>query len=57
MPVTENTVNSSRQEIPRNVSYAVIMYKIGQSSLLIRGDTKLHDTKLKSGTAVGKFKA
>jgi len=37
--------------------YVAVMFKIGQSSLSIRGDTKLHETTLKSGTPVGKFKA
>jgi hypothetical protein len=55
--VKEYTVNSSRKEISRHVSYAAVMFKIGQSSVSIRGDTKLHETTLKSGTAVGKFKA
>jgi hypothetical protein len=32
------------------------MIKIGQSSLPIRGDIKLHETTLTSRTAVGKFK-
>jgi hypothetical protein len=50
------TVNSCRKEISRHVSYADVMFKIGQSSLSIRGDIKLHETTLKSGTAVGKFK-
>jgi hypothetical protein len=49
-------VNSSRKEISRHVSYAAVMLKIGQSFLYIRGDTKLHETTLKSGNAIGKLK-
>jgi len=33
------------------------MFKIEQRSLPIRDDTKLHETTLKSGIVVGKFKA
>jgi len=33
------------------------MFKIEQISLPIRGETKLHETTLKSGIVVGKFKA
>jgi hypothetical protein len=55
-PAKEYAVNTSRKEISRHVSYSSAMLKIGQSSLSIRGDNKLHETILKSGTAVGKFK-
>jgi hypothetical protein len=33
------------------------MFKIGQSSLPITGGTKLHETAMKNGITVAKFKA
>jgi hypothetical protein len=43
------------KEISRHVSQTAVTFNIGQSSQSIRGDTKLYETTLKSGTAVGKF--